>query len=748
MKKYLTFILAFSTGAALAQSAAVSGASAPYTPTWVARHYLQWLVDQHDLPVLTTQWPLPASAVAQTLSTLSSASAAADSTARMVVQNELSLVQDKGILKLQSRNHAEALVGFSDNYANGSSVSLKTAVWRAGSVDGVSFAGRLGVRAESNASAIPEQSNFSPEGSAAVLGFGGWNAQVFAHQFWWGPGWQSSLVNSNNSPAWQGVGLQRGTIKQSDSPWLAWMGPWNLDVFVAKAQDPVVVANQHQGFLFSGARLTIKPQPWLEMGFSRGMQSGGAGRPGGVSTFVKAFFGQQVNKDTFDNFQDSSGQIAGYDMRVRCPLSWGSCAAYTQWMGEDAAGNIPLPYKFMSLWGFENTYADGRYRVFAEYANTNAYSLPWDTKPTFPGYVNGVYQQGYTNGGRWAGASQGSGAAVTAFGWMDAANMQMAKLYVGRIGSSVGVYTPGVELPHGRMWGLSAEQTLDWHGIRWTPELAYMRFENGQSQGNSKNKELRIGLTASMPLFDSVRTASSGLFGVKDSHYSLWSDFSNSAGQVTDRVFSSSASSGWAWALGGVLAAHALDGQMNTWAVNHPNGVYKTMGKVGSNTPILLAGAVGLVGLGLADEESARLSGIAATSSVLALLANTSLKYAVGRARPELNLGDASFNHFNQQALNSSFASSHTAIAFALITPFAKAYDMPWLYGLGAMTAMGRVQERKHWLSDTVAGGAMGYAISSALMNARGTARTAGSALGEPEVFVAPNQIKVAWAIN
>lgn len=472
-------------------------ASAPFTPTWVARHYLQWLADQQSLPTLTTQWPLPSSAVAQSLSGLSSTSAGANSAALAFVHNELDLVQGKGSLQLQTRSQEQALVGFSENYSNGSNASLRSAEWNAGQADGVSFAGRLGIRAESNASAIPDHSNFSPEGSAAVLGFGGWNAQVFANQFYWGPGWQSSLVNGNNSPAWQGVGLQRGTIKPSESPWLSWMGPWNLDVFVAKAQDPMVVANQHQGFLFSGTRLTIKPQPWLELGFSRGMQFGGTGRPSGVSTFAKAFFGHQVNKESWDTFPDSSGQIAGYDMRVRCPLSWGSCAAYSQWMGEDAAGKaLPLPTKFMSIWGVESTYGNGRFRVFAEYADTNANSLPWETDPKFPGYVNGVYQQGYTNGVRWVGASQGAGSKLTTLGWMDAANMQMVKLHFGRIGTSVGVYMPGVALPNGNMWGLSAQQTLLWKGMSITPEVAYTRYDQGANLAGGKRNSLRAGVSA------------------------------------------------------------------------------------------------------------------------------------------------------------------------------------------------------------------------------------------------------------
>jgi hypothetical protein len=345
------------------------------------------------------------------------------------------------------------------------------------------------------------KTKFRPDGSAAVLGLNGWHVQAFTHQFWWGPGWQSSLVNGHNSPAWMGVGVQRGSVRRSDSAWLSWMGPWNLDVFVAKAQDPVVLTGQPKGFLFSGLRLTMKPQPWLELGLSRGLQAGGAGRPGGVSNFVKAFFGQQVNKDADSPFQDSSGQIAGYDARIRCPLSWGSCAAYTQWIGEDAAGKVPLPYKFMSLWGVERTYADGRYRVFAEYANTNAYSLPWDTKPTFAGYVNGVYSQGYTNGARWVGSAQGGASEVTSLGWMDAEKMRLAKLHVGRIGLGLGAYAPSLNAPHGRVWGVSAQQSVRWMGMVLTPELAYTQLSEGVDQGANLRKNLRVGMAMAVPLW-------------------------------------------------------------------------------------------------------------------------------------------------------------------------------------------------------------------------------------------------------
>ena len=76
-------------------------------------------------------------------------------------------------------------------------------------------------------------------------------------------------------------------------------------------------------------------------------------------------------------------------------------------------------------------------------------------------------------------------------------------------------------------------------------------------------------------------------------------------------------------------------------------------------------------------------------------------------------MGSSHFNGFTGSAAQSSFASNHLALAFALATPFAQQYDSPWLYGLAATSMLGRVQSREHWVSDTVAAGLMGYAIGT-----------------------------------
>jgi len=504
----LFFLLGLTWAPMPSAAQAALSASVPYAPSWLARHHLQLLADQAALPLPVSHWPLPAAAVQQALDSLPVDTPWADS--RRVVQQELHSLLQHGQLGLHLRSESEAPVGYAENYSPGNSATLVTPEWRHGT-GGITLAARLGGRVEVNPNSLQNQFGgpqdeghyaIRPESSAAVVGWGGWNLQAFSQRYFWGPGWQNSLVNGSNNPAWTGAGLQRASAAPSASPWLAWMGPWNFDVFVAKAHDPVVVADQPSGFLFSGMRLTLKPQPWLELGLSRGMQTAGAGRPSGVGEFVKAFLGQQTNKDLGDNFQDSSGQIAGYDVRVNCPKAWGHCAAYTQWMGEDSAGNvIPLPFKFMSLWGLETTTADGQHRLFAEWVDTNAYSLPWNQQASFPGYVNGVYRQGYTQGARWVASSFGSGAQVLTLGWLDASQQRLVKVHHGQLASSLGAYSPGVpHAPTGRLLGLSVSQTLRWLGMQLSPELAYTQLADGQDQRASKRQNLRLGMSIGLPL--------------------------------------------------------------------------------------------------------------------------------------------------------------------------------------------------------------------------------------------------------
>ena len=88
------------------------------------------------------------------------------------------------------------------------------------------------------------------------------------------------------------------------------------------------------------------------------------------------------------------------------------------------------------------------------------------------------------------------------------------------------------------------------------------------------------------------------------------------------------------------------------------------------------------------------------------------LKYAAGRERP-----DETTDSNTWRAGGSSFPSLHTTAAFAIGTVFAESGndDYRWLrralgYGMAGATTYLRLHGNQHWLSDTVAGAALGIA--------------------------------------
>lgn len=109
----------------------------------------------------------------------------------------------------------------------------------------------------------------------------------------------------------------------------------------------------------------------------------------------------------------------------------------------------------------------------------------------------------------------------------------------------------------------------------------------------------------------------------------------------------------------------------------------------------------------------------AAFTSVEALLfadvITLSLKMATGRARPGHDLGPRSFDPFSGRY---SFPSGHATTAFAALTPWFLYYPGPATAGLLVLaggTAVSRMATNEHWLSDVVAGSAIGFTTAYVL---------------------------------
>jgi len=135
----------------------------------------------------------------------------------------------------------------------------------------------------------------------------------------------------------------------------------------------------------------------------------------------------------------------------------------------------------------------------------------------------------------------------------------------------------------------------------------------------------------------------------------------------------------------------------------------------GKTTSILIGGLY-LGGLIVKDKRLAGTSLTAAKAFVVSSVCSQVIKQLAHRHRP---FQEAVPNHSNwdgpfSEARFTSFPSGHSTAAFSLATVFAMEYRKTiWVpalaYTLAAGTAVSRLYDNKHWVSDVVVGSALGF---------------------------------------
>lgn len=253
------------------------------------------------------------------------------------------------------------------------------------------------------------------DGSYAGIALGNWMFAAAMTDRWWGPGWQGSMILSNNARPIPAFTIDRNSTAPFESKWLRWIGHWDFTTLWGFLENDRAVPDAR----FFGMRFTARPARWLEVGLSRTAMWCGDGRPCEFDTFLDLLAGKDNAGDNVDAEDEPGNQLAGYDIRLTGAGFGIPVALYTQRIGEDEQDLRPSLYLTQAgieTWGRLGTLGD--YRLYLEVADTLCGgNITGDGTPDCA-YEHPIYQTGVRYRGRAIGHSFDNDAEVWTLGAM------------------------------------------------------------------------------------------------------------------------------------------------------------------------------------------------------------------------------------------------------------------------------------------------------------------------------------------
>ncbi len=244
------------------------------------------------------------------------------------------------------------------------------------------------------------------DGSSFAIAIGNWSAAIDQVSRWWGPGWDGSLILSNNARPIPAISLTRIDDKPFEHPLLHWIGPWTATTFMGQLDNDEGDRDGSNARLF-GIRFETSPfnWNWLDIGLSRTAQWAGDGRPQSWETFKMLLLGED-NRTPNSNVTEETepgNQLAGGDYRITIP-QW-NFAQYGQIVGEDEDGFLPDANMLLfgaETWGTLNS-LNATWRAYYEWSDTRAGHLlahSRNDKGVNAAYNHGIYRTGYRSEGQ------------------------------------------------------------------------------------------------------------------------------------------------------------------------------------------------------------------------------------------------------------------------------------------------------------------------------------------------------------
>jgi hypothetical protein len=164
-----------------------------------------------------------------------------------------------------------------------------------------------------------------------------WNLSFGKQSLWWGPDYGGELIFSNNAePIYM---FRASRITPFTLPWIFhWLGPMKIDAFFGKLSGNEFPPRP----LIHGEKISFKPTPNLELGFSRLAEMGGVGRaltPAAVFNSYTSF-----RESNFYNSNNNPGKrTAGFDFSYRVPFLRDWLTIYMDSLSADDVSPVSAP---------------------------------------------------------------------------------------------------------------------------------------------------------------------------------------------------------------------------------------------------------------------------------------------------------------------------------------------------------------------------------------------------------------------
>jgi hypothetical protein len=219
---------------------------------------------------------------------------------------------------------------------------------------------------------------------------------------------------------------------------LGLLGPMRIEFFLGQISGQNFIFQEHSNTftgswttpfspqpMISGERLSFKPTPNVEFGFSLTTLFAGAGIPFTTHTYLKSIFTGSPNANPAQELQDPGDRRSGFDLTYRLPLLRNWVSFYADGFTDDQF--TPVAYWDRSAW------TSGIYLSHLPKIQKLDLRLEGSYSDVPAGgalccgffYFNGRYRSGYTNGGNLIGSwigRDGQGALAQTNYWFSPKN--------------------------------------------------------------------------------------------------------------------------------------------------------------------------------------------------------------------------------------------------------------------------------------------------------------------------------------